>query len=737
MPVNCAHPLSQSGFRIADFKVEPELNKLAPISGPPDVRIEPRVMKLLVFLAEHGGQALTKERIISAVWDGAFVSDDVLKQAVSALRKALGDDPKSPRFIETIPRRGYRLIAPVTRQLDSRPLRGRAAPETERTRPKLRLGSVLAVLGALALGSWHFDLMTAPRPDSLPLQIRPLTSLPGHEGHPAFSPDGSRIAFDWEGDGSRGQGIYVKLIDDEKLLRLTDDEAVDCCPIWSPDGTRLAFVRLLPEQAAIYEVSALGGAERRLFPTSDSSGDSREGDAAVRSEMDTPSGAFARQRLRLGDWSPDGRSLSFAWMGSRRHPPGIYLLSTADLSLRQASTSPPQSFDLFPRFLGGSSKGSFVASRLSLDSYSSDLHIRSMHDGAIRPLITDQPAICGLDVSADGSEIVFSSSSSAGKRDPGLWILRLPEGEPQRILPAASNLRWPTLSPDGRLLAYSHHYDDTNIWAVRLDRPQRRTRIVASTRLDTGPALAPDGERIAFESNRSGTAEIWISDRDGGNAAQLTRFGGPHTGTPRWSPAGDLIAFDSRPRGRADIFLISPDGKRPRRLTDDQSDDVVPSWSRDGRWVYFASNRSGRYEVWKKPAAGGNPVQLTRQGGFAAFEGPEGKHLYFTRNGLSGLWRMPLAGGEAERFSHLPQPGYWGYWSVSSQGIFVLDASIESRPSIEFVPFSGTEVRTVAVLRKKVPIAYPGMTISADGNLLLFNRVDVAQSDILVAENFR
>ena len=143
---------------------------------------------------------------------------------------------------------------------------------------------------------------------------------------------------------------------------------------------------------------------------------------------------------------------------------------------------------------------------------------------------------------------------------------------------------------------------------------------------------------IAFESTRSGTYEIWACQSDGSRLMQLTNFSPSEAGTPRWSPDGQQIIFDGFPDGKADIYVVDSQGGAPRKLTKEPSNENVPSWSRDGRWIYFASDRTGGWEVWKMPSTGGRALQVTHHGGFAAFESPDGKFLYYAKGETS--WNM-------------------------------------------------------------------------------------------------
>src|SRR5262249_32080392 len=154
---------------------------------------------------------------------------------------------------------------------------------------------------------------------------------------------------------------------------------------------------------------------------------------------------------------------------------------------------------------------------------------------------------------------------------------------------------------------------------------------------------------IAFESERSGEHEIWLSNLDGSDVIRLTSLA-TWSGNPRWSPDGQQIAFDSRTKGRAtsDIYLISSQGGAPQRLTTaDDYDDVAPSWSKDGQWIYFTSKRSGNWQLWKVPAIGGDPVQVTKQGGYFGFEASDGKVVYYAKGPTAtGIWRVPVNGGD-------------------------------------------------------------------------------------------
>jgi Tol biopolymer transport system component len=257
--------------------------------------------------------------------------------------------------------------------------------------------------------------------------------------------------------------------------------------------------------------------------------------------------------------------------------------------------------------------------------------------------------------------------------------------------------------------------------------------LIASTRDDALPQFSPDGQRIAFFSTRSGNDEIWLCASDGGNQIQLTALNGAPGGTPRWSPDGRHIAFDCRLEGHADIFVINVEGGAPRRLTAESSEDIVPSWSRDGRWLYFASNRSGDTQVWKMPAEGDPAVQVTKQGGFEAFEGADGKTLYYDKG--NAIWSVATEGGPETLILDGVE---WGRWAVLAQGICFLNRRASPRPTIELFNFATKQASRIASLERDPSIpSPPGFAVSSDGRWILFKRVDQIDNDIMLVENFR
>jgi hypothetical protein len=230
--------------------------------------------------------------------------------------------------------------------------------------------------------------------------------------------------------------------------------------------------------------------------------------------------------------------------------------------------------------------------------------------------------------------------------------------------------------------------------------------------------------------------DIWVSDQDGQNPLQLTAIG--TAGTPRWSPDSKSVAFDvglgrdwREPRA---IFVAGADGGTPHPLVQDSFNNPVPSWSRDGAWIYFSSDRSGSWQIWKVRAAGGPPVQVTTQGGFAAWESPD-HYVYYAKHQFPGpqLWRIPVEGGPEAPVYPAIRPADWAAWAVVEKGILFVELGVNDAPTLSYLDFTALRV-THLVMLEKTPF-WLGAT--ADGKSVAFDQPGSEESHIMLLENFR
>ena len=673
------------------------------------LKLQEQPFQVLCILLEHPGEVVTREELRGKLWPGDTFGDfdHGLNAAVKRLRDALGDDPDNPRFVETLARRGYRFIGNIGIPAATPSARPRPWQRLFTTRNTLIVGVTVCTLALFFLYYGHLLRSKAGQPS-----VSPAVSNLGDKYSPSLSPDGQQLAFTWNGGTGSQFSIYVKLIGTEESLRLTKQASIDFNPVWSPDGRYIAFCRIQKDEAGIYIIPSIGGAERRV----------RE---ARWEKQDFDDVFWLGGRL---SWSPDGKLLAFSDRASRNEHASIFLLSLDSLEVRRLTSPGRVDGDYNPAF---SPDGRTLAFNRGLSIYTVPVS-----GGEEQYLSSGAQYGWGLAWTPNGRDIVFAQAGFLANAG-WLWKISARGGEPERLQFGQGGVE-PSIR--GNRLVYARQELNLNIWRRKLDSLLSAgppDRFISSTRMESGPQYSPDGSKIAFESTRSGAYEIWICRSDGSDLLQLTRYDSI-SGTPRWSPNGQQIVFDSRVfgNGNTDIFVVDSRGGSPRRLTSAASSAEVPSWSRDGRWIYFASDRSGGWEVWKMPSAGGSAVQVTRRGGFAALESPDGKVLYYAKGlGVPGLWRIPTDGGEESELISSLEAGYWGYWAVVENGIYYLDMT--ATPGIAF--FNVTTHRTTRVfdLEYRPAREAPGLAVSPDQGTILYTQVDASSRDIILVENFR
>ena len=578
---------------------------------------------------------------------------------------------------------------------------------------------VIIFVSALGLWLWHVGSKTHPAP-----KIVPLTTYRGNETSPSFSRDANYVAFAWNSSEDFRQAnfdIFVKQIGGGDPIRLTHDPADEISPAWSPDGRSIAFVRTLSDGlSGIFLIPAIGGPERRLA------------DVHLRgSSYESP----------YLSWFPDSSWLAVVDQESPASPPAVFRLSvetgekqriTSPLSGSPGDSNPAVSFDghamVFRRSIAENTGDLFVVELSEKSEPASEPKRLTSDTNAYAPAWTP-----------DGRAIVFSAGP---EHTPSLWAATFAghgwrPTSLERLEFADEGASQPAVSRNNRL-AYTLMDLDVDIWRIDLNgsRPASKppTPLISSTRIDHDARYSPDGKRIAFGSNRSGPLDLWLCNSDGTGSVQLTSFGGSnYTGSPRWSPDGRLIAFVSNIGGHPGSYVISAEGGKPQPLPIND----FSGWSRDGKWIYFASQRSGDRQLsrmsWSPGLKRGKAIQITKKG-FAgeALESPDGKFVYYLK-GVSdedqGLWRVPVTGGEEIQVLGSVLNNNF---TVTARGIYFIPVS---RPaSVHFLGFGGGTPVTIAQIPREPAW---GISVSPDGRSLLFSEYEAVRSDLMLAENFR
>jgi Tol biopolymer transport system component/DNA-binding winged helix-turn-helix (wHTH) protein len=703
---------------------------------------------VLALLLERAGDLVTREELGERLWPtGTFVDfEHGLNAVVNRLRDTLGDSADQPRFIETVPRRGYRFIAlvdghrpidqsessaaaadadvrptnvpPPTASDTSQPrrFRGRFSTETIARRAGIAGMSVI-VLIAVGIGAWR--LRAGAAVEASP-QVVPLTTLKGWEGHPTFSPDGTQVAFTWSGgkegddpwDGSKWD-TYVKIIGSPEVRRvITSHPGWNLNPAWSPDGRHIAFDRFENGSWRIYLTSPLGGSEFKL------------------SDLPINYPGIA--------WSPDSHFIAAGRWPARggNETAGIYLIPAQVGEPRAITRAAAGTFHGAPAFSPDGHHLAYVSCVIAggCDVFAVDVDTSFTPIGATHRLTTE--TIASIQVVAwtrDGRSLLYDTEAvpfvnyiwrvvADGTRPP----------QPVELAGFGSSLPATVASQD-RLVFQRSWYNDDVYRSTGGHPPQP---LVTSTFPEGFPQFSPDGRHIVFCSARSGnTVEIWLAEADGSGEHQLLHGPNRMQRAPHWSPDGRFIAFDSLGAdGHWHIWIIDAEGGQPHQVVVDAGEQKAPTWSHDGHWIYFWSEQN----IWRVPATGGLREQLTQGGAWEfACESADGKNLlYQSSKGKGGaLMTVPLNGGQARQV--LACVRYTAF-IAGANGIFYVACDAGPDPVVQLLNPTTGETRA---LMRLISIEYRmppfGLAVSPDGNSVLYAKLGSAGDDLMLIENFR
>jgi eukaryotic-like serine/threonine-protein kinase len=580
---------------------------------------------------------------------------------------------------------------------------------------------VLAALGvALVAGAGVAAFWRARPPVLPPPSVVRLTSAQ-RVGPGSFSPDGTQIVFASAGDDGANWDIWLKIVGEAETRRLTTDAAPEGIPAWSPDGNRIAFLRYggLPGSqsvhsstaGAVHLVSPLGGPARRLS------------DFPVRGQV---------------SWSPDSRWLAAAKARLGGDPPGgIYLIPAAGGGPRELTSPKLPLSDVAPAFSPDGRTLAYASCGGAESSPACDVYVLPL-DADLRPRgaaqrLTQQGLWSqGLTWSRDGRSILYGAG--------GLWRVRADGSAPPERVEVGGPADHPSAARTRDRLAFHRGYWHVGIYRLQLGGAPTPLVESAMAVAEFGAEYSPDGQRIAFESNRGAAGDrsaIWLAAADGSNPTQLPYGPGRGGRSPRWSPDGRSIAFDAQAEdGRSDIWTIGVDGTGLRQVTRHPADEQTSSWSRDGHFLYFSSNRTGRREVFRVAATGGPEEQLTHEGGCNPHESRDGQTLYYMKlDSDAPLLARPTGGGE-ERVI-VPCVSQWSY-AVGPEGVFHVDCSapdvVASRRVLRHLNTSTGEDRPVATFEADF---LAGLSASPDGRTIVYGRSPWGTGDLMMIDNFR
>jgi Tol biopolymer transport system component/DNA-binding winged helix-turn-helix (wHTH) protein len=597
--------LASEGFLLGSCRVEPRALRVT--RDGDSVRLEPRMMQVLLALARRDGRTVSREELLAEAWNGAVITDDSIYRVIHRLRSVLSADARTDAVIETVPKVGYRLLQPV------RPLAaGREANAASAAPPsRSRLPLIIAAVAATAIGTaaWLSSRTAAPPPPAW----MTLTMNPGLEHMPAFSPDGSQLLYS-RGAAGREQ-LWLRSLDGSADMALTAPEnAMDYAADWSAGGERIAFLRQDEQRCRVMIMTLLQREPRAIGECTPANG-----------------------RLSL---SPDGRTVVLSDRPDPDQRVNALFLIDVDSGVRRSLPTPPaEQGDYRPRF---SPDGDWIAfSRVDGRFQSSVLRVRSDGSG-LEPVWTPSGFVHQLQW-RNAHELIVTRRLGASSE---LWQVPL-HGTPAVIAAIDDGVPSIDISPDGTRLLLSvavTHYRNRRL---ALERHAAGAVQAMPAALDRARDLAvsPDGRRVALPWEARGESGVWLADIDGGQLRRLWSESGTHIRDLSWDPSGQRIAFERSRGNRQTICVVDLNGLL-QCLPDQPRKRISPSWSNDGRRLLFVQEDEGGWFAHRAALDGSGEDQLGRRQSMYAVQAPDGDIVYLRPRGSDGIVALDTVSGE-------------------------------------------------------------------------------------------
>jgi serine/threonine-protein kinase len=640
-------------FRLADCLVQPQLNRVA--RNGETTQIEPKVMRVLVCLAERAAQVVTREELLTAVWGDVFVSEQVLSRSISELRKVLADDAKT--IIETIPKTGYRLIAPVVyepAQTNGHANTGAASaesaaapvPPTEKLsvvgvgRHRLIAGLLLAGLAVAAAWRW-FGAQPSAAPPLMRLSLNLAETLPPELNAfqtLALSPDGRRLVYVARRAGK--YQLFLRALEQAEATPLPGTEG-GTGPFFSPDGEWIGFY----SEGTLKKVAVSGGAPVIIGGNAtDPSGAWWAADGTiyfVRRAFEglwrIPAAGGKAEPLTTLDhargershfWPellPDGETLLFTvWHGGSQEDSEIAAFNVRTGARKIVTKGFTHAHSLPTGQLALARNGSlrvapFDARRLELTGEpvkTSELIVSSPVTGAAHFAV------------ANNGLLVYWPAAAADRA--GSELLRVDrQGQTQPYFHKKEFFWTPRLSRDGQRLAVALPGKMLDVWIYEAatDAFKRLT----FDRINLAPLLTPDARRVVFSSDAGGALNLYWKPADGsGESERLTQSPNLQM-AGAWTPDGrTLIYAEVDPQTRWDIWTLEVPDRTPRPLLNSPLDEAQPALSPDGRWLAYSAKDGGQWQIYVQPFPDLNGKwQVSIDGGQEPLWSPNGKELFF------------------------------------------------------------------------------------------------------------
>ncbi len=680
-------------YQIGKRLVLPESNQI--ICDSDVANIEPQAMAVLVVLLNHRGQVIDRERLIELAWKGAIVGDSSVNRIIAQLRKAFADNAKSPKYIETISKRGYRFKQ--TNIEDNSPTDADSGQVNSNNSSNSAWLTIVLVICAMAIVIWVLSIS-----NTLGRQIEAkskLTSRIGMEYEPSFSRDGLFMLYSSLNKSGDYAGFYLKSLKDNNTWAfLAKEDEQYSSVIFSPDSKRITYIGVQGASCGIYQISI-------------------EDIKAKKFDSKKLKECHSEYPPSMIEWGKDSNQLYIAEPQSKESPYQINLFDFNSKHSKQLTFPTNTSWgDRIFDFNEQTYQLAFIRWSPSkqqlfvLDTLSEKFEEYSLNEWGIKS-ISWSP----LDL-----QLLLSWPDK-------LKILDIASGNQSQIL-SERNIGGATFMGKDNKIVISKKLRQSSTYSDNLNN-KKQTKLFESDATDNNPIFLSGEGKIAFISNRSEGQQIWISDRDGNNQRQISSFRkNLNFGSLDWSARNrKIMAWEISERR---IWLIDLDKGVAKSIFDSEHLIVVPRFSTEEQLITFGSNRSGDWDIWSIDLKGNNSQRITYSGGYYGQLDETLQALYFTKYHNKGLWRKQLLLNTSKLLIGGEERVDYSWWQIRNRKIYS-ERQLMEVPGIYQYSIDG-ELNGLVLPQgnKRLPI----FDITEDASNIIYSRENIASGNIWLYE---
>lgn len=699
-----------NSWTLKDWTIYPKLHLVQ--NHQTEFVMKPRLMKLLEFFLMHSNEVVTKEAILEYVWEGRIVTENLITKSISELRKLLKEHFQEDLEIETIRNVGYRFhsklrILPNAHEQPNANLKGKKNQSVKLWGISLVL-ILLATLGFFLLKN---DTSTL----EYQTELERISSLKGQEITPVVSPNGQYFAFAWRKTTREPFQIYVRSLAENNPRKLSRDSVSEFNPVWLSNGNALFFVRRNERgKRTLIQKSIIGEDELELADLSE---------------------YIFHSKMIL---SQDEQYLIFSAKTIQNAPYQLYIFDLNQAKTKTLTNSSTDYYgDIFPSlgqdenrlyFLRAEKGNALLSSQTPIRNQLYSIDLKTKEEISI---MTIEEEVKGMIFHPDLNQHLVWISQQLGlnqlfgidEKGNRHFIEAIKGGVAQNGMVAAN----------GKLY-YEFWQSKVNVFEYPLlasnELGEDYQEFINSTQWDWGLRFAKATDKIAFLSFRTGFPEVWIADsKNPEQATQVTDLKNEEIQSISISPDGQKIVFLKVENNQSKLYVIQSNGQNLEKISRDGYEYSAPEWSVDEQFLFYSSNRSGEWNIWRYDLIEKTEEQITFQGGRVACPHPIiPKHLLFVKENADTIWQFSLE-DQKESIVCETQGLEKLSWVSTDEGIYYLSWQ-SGICKLLYYDFRDRQTYFIKTLEHILP-NLPSLSVSPDGKMLYLAQSNEINADIL------